>query len=74
MSKNQTILQIRFLDGKTKTVEYEGDDLVGITALLDKEKELASVRIKTIGPKGEIVFDNGFSYVPAEETGKIIEE
>ncbi len=73
MAKSQTVLQIIFIDGERKVIEYEGDDLVGITKLLDsesKKKEIAAVRIKTLGPEGKVIFDNGFSYVPEEVTGE----
>jgi len=62
-----------FTDGKSKVIEYQGDDLAGITKLLDKQKkEIAAVRMKTLDSSGSIVFDKSFSYVPAEATGKVI--
>lgn len=73
MSKSQTVLQVTFVDGKSKVLEYGGDDLAGITKLLDKEKkEMVAVRMKTLDSSGKIVFDKSFSYVPAEEVGKVV--
>ncbi len=71
MTKSQTILQVKFFNGESKVLEYEGDDLVGITKLLNSQKKrIAAVHIKTLDPEGKVVFDKSFSYAPLEEVGK----
>jgi len=64
---NTTILQVTFYDGSHETVEYEGDDLVGITKRLNRfKRKIAAVEMRTINEKGKILFDKTFSYVPEE--------
>lgn len=67
---NTTILQVTFYDGTRETVEYQGDDLVGITKKLNTfKRKIAAVEMRAIDPKGKILFDKTFSYVPAENLG-----
>lgn len=67
----QTLLQVTFIDGETKVIEYEGDDLAGISKVLDAlKKSIAAVHMRTLDEKGRVVFDRAFSYVPAEEIGE----
>jgi hypothetical protein len=69
---SQTILHVTFINGDTKTIEYDGDTLLEATKLLDKEAKvtpLAAVKIRTLDDSGKIVFDKNFSYVPEEEVG-----
>lgn len=66
-----TVLHVTFVNGDTKTIEFEGDKLIDATKLLDKEAEvtpLAAVRIRTVDKRGKVVFDQHFSYMPEEET------
>lgn len=68
---NTTILQATFYDGSTKTVEYEGDDLAGITQLLNKfKKKIIAVQMRVIDPKGKVVFDQSYNYAPGEIYGE----
>jgi len=64
---NTTILQVTFYDGSHETIEYEGDDIAGITERLNKlKRKIAAVQMRTVDPKGKVLFDRTFSYVPAE--------
>ena len=75
MAKVQTILQVKFVDGKSEVLEYSGDDLAGITKLLDSQgKKIAGVSMKTLGSNGKILFNKSFNYVIPEETGKVIKD
>lgn len=65
-------MHVTFVNGDTKTIEYDGDTLMEATKLLDKEAKvtpLASVKIRTLDDKGKVAFDQTFSYVPEEEIG-----
>lgn len=68
---NTTILQVTFYEGDTKTLEYEGDDLAGITQLLNKfKKKIIAVQMRVIDPKGKVVFDQSYNYAPGEIYGE----
>lgn len=68
---NMTILQVTFYDGSTQTVEYEGDDLVGITKRINKfKRKIAAVQIRSLDEKGKVLFDRTFNYAPKEIIGE----
>ena len=69
--ENSTILQVVFVDGSTKTIEYDGDDLIGITKVLNKEPlAITGVQIRVVDEKGKVVFDRNFNYAPQEIIGE----
>jgi len=68
---NTTILHVTFYDGSNEVVEYEGDDLAGITQRLNTfKKQIMAVRMRTIGEKGKVLFDQTYNYAPGELLGE----